>query len=137
MPDVVRALAEPLTKVDKITVISTGADGNGQGTGVNRVATDVTSMIAQFPAMLESLTGVRLDDLLKNVPQTGSTFREHERGAGRSNGKPDPVPARRPERRQPPVPRVEAEPVNGEADTPETPVSTTANPAGPDPNGPA
>ncbi len=119
MPEVVRALAEPLAKVDKITVISTGADSNGQGTGVNRVASDVTSMIAQFPAMLESLTGVRLEDLLKNVPQTGSTFRNQAADAQRSNGKPDPVPARRPEQRTPPVPRVEAEPVNEDQDNPE------------------
>ncbi len=120
MPEVVRALAEPLSRVDKITVISTGPDSNGQGTGVNRVASDVTSMIAQFPAMLESLTGVKLEDLLKNVPQTGSTFRNQADEAQRSNGKPDPVPARKPEQRMPPVPRVEAEPVDGEQDTAES-----------------
>ena len=28
---------QPLTKVDKITVVSTGSDVNGEGTGVNRV----------------------------------------------------------------------------------------------------
>ncbi len=113
MPEVVRALAEPLTKVDKITVISTGADSNGQGTGVNRIATDVTSMIAQFPAMLESLTGVRIEDLLKNVPQTGSTFRKSEQEPEKAAGKSETtVPARKPEPRNPPTPRVEAEPVN-------------------------
>ncbi|CAN5794731.1 flotillin family protein [soil metagenome] len=112
MPAVVRALAEPLTKVDKITVISTGADSKGQGTGVNRVATDVTSMIAQFPAMLESLTGVRLEDLLKNVPETGSTFRKSE-DSGAAAGKCDTtVPARNPGDRTPPTPRIEAEPVD-------------------------
>ncbi len=107
MPEVVRALAEPLTKVDKITVISTGADGNGQGTGVNRIATDVTTMIAQFPAMLESLTGVKLDDLLKNVPQSGNAFRTQDSSAQ------DPertVPARKPAA-DADTPRVEAEPV--------------------------
>lgn len=110
MPEVVRALAEPLTKVDKITVISTGADGSGQGTGVNRIATDVTTMIAQFPAMLESLTGVKLDDLLKNVPQSGNGFRSQEPSTQ------DPertVPARRPATGSD-APRVEAEPVNNQ-----------------------
>jgi flotillin len=112
MPEVVRALAEPLTKVDKITVISTGADSNGQGTGVNRVATDVTSMIAQFPAMLESLTGVRIEDLLKNVPETGSTFRKSPAQTPGTPSKADTtVPARKPEVRTPPTPRVDAEPV--------------------------
>ncbi len=112
MPQVVRALAEPLTKVDKITVISTGADGAGQGTGVNRVATDVTSMLAQFPAMLESLTGVRIDDLLKNVPEATNGFRSSDRST-RQDGtrREDPVPARKPQPTTPPTPRVEAEPV--------------------------
>ncbi|MDP8908690.1 MAG: SPFH domain-containing protein [Chloroflexota bacterium] len=71
MPEVVRALAEPLTKVDKITVISTGPDGQGSGAGVNRVTADMASMIAQVPALLESLTGVRIEDLLKQVPIAG------------------------------------------------------------------
>jgi flotillin len=110
MPAVVAALAEPLTKVDKITVISTGADSAGQGTGVNRIASDVTSMIAQFPAMLESLTGVRLEDLLKNVPETGSTFRKSSDGSIRKpNTTETTVPARRPGPGA--TQRVDAEPV--------------------------
>ena len=68
MPELARALSEPLSKVDKITVISTGADGNGSGAGVNRITADVASMVAQAPAMLESITGVSIGDLLKNVP---------------------------------------------------------------------
>jgi flotillin len=107
MPEVVRALAEPLTKVDKITVISTGADGAGQGTGVNRVATDVTSMIAQFPAMLESLTGIKLDDLLKEVPRTRSEYGTQPRPQQDADRT---VPARRPADDSS-TPRVEAEPV--------------------------
>ena len=99
LPGVVRALAEPLNKVDKITIISTGEGGNG-GTGVNRIASDMSSMIAQVPAILESLTGVKLEDLLKHVPSTSSNY-----------GKQDPVqPARRPET-NPAAPRVDAEPV--------------------------
>ena len=111
MPEVVRALAEPLTKVDKITIVSTGSDANGQGTGVNRVATDVTTMIAQFPAMLESLTGLKLDDLLKSVPQTGNTFRSTEKQAQDAERT---VPARKPASNGE-TPRVDAEPVIGEA----------------------
>ncbi len=69
MPEVVRALAEPLTKVDKITVVSTGGDGNGSGAGVNRVTADIGTMIAQVPALFEGLTGVKLADLMSQVPQ--------------------------------------------------------------------
>jgi flotillin len=69
MPAVVRAMSEPLTKVDKITVISTGGNGDSQGAGVNKVTADMASMIAQIPAIFESLTGVSLGDLMKQVPQ--------------------------------------------------------------------
>jgi len=78
MPEVVRALAEPLSKIDKITVVSTG-DGNGQGTGVNRITSDMSTMLAQVPALFESLTGVNIVDMMKQVPQIGS-------GNGLANG---------------------------------------------------
>jgi flotillin len=101
MPEIVRALAEPLTKVDRITVISTGPDGGNTGTGVNRVAADVSSMIAQVPAMFESLTGIKIDDMLQNVAQgqTGGRNTEHV------------ARARKPAPTDPPTPRVDAEPV--------------------------
>lgn len=67
MPELARALAEPLSKVDKITVVSTGSDGNG-GAGVNRITADVATMVAQAPAMLESITGFSISDLLQQVP---------------------------------------------------------------------
>lgn len=108
MPDVVRAIAEPLNRVDKITVVSTGGDGQGGGTtGVNRLAGDMTSLVAQVPALLEALTGVNLEDLLKHVPETGEEYR---RGGERV------TPARRPEKKDPPTPVVDAEPVNGQED---------------------
>ncbi|MFL5760337.1 MAG: flotillin family protein [Thermomicrobiales bacterium] len=69
LPEVVRALAEPLTKVDKITVVSTGADGNGSGAGVNKITSDLTTMVAQVPALFETLTGMKIGDLLNQVPQ--------------------------------------------------------------------
>jgi flotillin len=68
MPELARALAEPLGRVDKITVVSTG-EGSASGTGVNRITNDVATMVAQAPAMLEALTGVSIGDLLKTVPQ--------------------------------------------------------------------
>src|SRR4051794_31070585 len=51
LPEVVRAMAEPLTKLDKITVVSTGSDANGGGAGVNKITADLSTMIAQVPAL--------------------------------------------------------------------------------------
>lgn len=68
MPEVVRAMSEPLTKVDKITIVSTGDGSNGRGVGASQITNDITKMVAQAPAIFEGLTGVTLADLLKNVP---------------------------------------------------------------------
>jgi len=64
LPDVVRALAEPLGKVDKITVVSTGGDG---GAGVNKITADMATMVAQVPALIESLTGKKISELMRQV----------------------------------------------------------------------
>jgi len=71
MPELARALAEPLGRVDKITVVSTG-EGSSNGSGVNRITNDVATMVAQTPAILEALTGMSISDLLKSVPGIGS-----------------------------------------------------------------
>jgi flotillin len=64
LPEVVRALAEPLSKVDKITIVSTGGDG---AAGVNKVTGDMAQMVAQVPALIESLTGKKISDLMRQV----------------------------------------------------------------------
>jgi len=68
MPDVVRALASPLSNVDKITIVSTG---NGDAAGLNKVTGDITKMAAQIPALFETLSGMPLSDLLGKVRQIG------------------------------------------------------------------
>ena len=66
LPEVVRAMAEPLSKVDKITIVSTG---NGHdAAGANKVVADVTAMIAQVPTLVETLAGIRVADLFARVP---------------------------------------------------------------------
>jgi flotillin len=67
MPEMVRAIAEPLSKVDKVTIISTGGD-NSHGLGASRLTGDVMSMVAQVPALFELLSGTRIGDLMNRVP---------------------------------------------------------------------
>jgi flotillin len=67
LPELASAIAQPLAKTDKIVVINTGSDGNS-GTGASRVTRDVTETVAQLPAVIEALTGIRLIDLLANLP---------------------------------------------------------------------
>jgi len=68
MPEVVRAMAEPLSRVDRITVDSTG---NGEATGVHKITGDMTKMAAQVPALFEALSGMQMSDLLKRVQGIG------------------------------------------------------------------
>ncbi|GGG96903.1 flotillin family protein [Silvibacterium dinghuense] len=64
MADVVRAMAEPLSKVDKVTIVSTGNDG---ATGVNKLTGDFTKIAAQVPALFEALSGMDMRELMSNV----------------------------------------------------------------------
>ncbi|HVP43092.1 MAG TPA: SPFH domain-containing protein [Terriglobales bacterium] len=68
LPDVVRALSEPLSKVDKITIVSTG---NGSSAGAHKITGDVTQMAAQVPALFEALSGMKLGELMGKVRQIG------------------------------------------------------------------
>jgi len=65
LPEIVRAFAEPLAKVDKITIVSTGGDGGGSG--VSRITSDMATMVAQVPALLEALTGKKMAELVDHV----------------------------------------------------------------------
>ena len=67
LPEVVRAMSEPLSQVDKITIVSTGGDASGAGTGASRITGDMTRIAAQVPALFEALSGMKLGDLMQNV----------------------------------------------------------------------
>jgi flotillin len=64
MADVVRAMAEPLAKVDKITIVSTGENG---AAGANKITGDMTKIAAQVPALFEALSGMDIKQLMSNV----------------------------------------------------------------------
>jgi flotillin len=67
LPAIVTAIAQPLSKLDKIVVISN--DGaNGAGSGAAKITADVGTIVAQLPAIVEALTGMSIQDALKNLP---------------------------------------------------------------------
>ncbi len=86
LPELAAAMSEPLSKVDKITIVSTG-DGNGSsGIGSAAMVNDVAKMVAQAPALFEGLTGMKFGDLMKAVPALGEAIEQAEKNGGRSNG---------------------------------------------------
>jgi len=50
LPEIARAVAEPLSKTDRITLVSTG----GEGTGASRITGDVAKIVAELPPLIES-----------------------------------------------------------------------------------
>jgi flotillin len=70
MPEIVRALAAPLANIDKITIVSTG---NGTSAGMHKITGDMTEMAAQIPALFETLSGMKMSELLGKVKTIGET----------------------------------------------------------------
>jgi flotillin len=64
MADVVRAMSEPLAKVDKITIVSTG---DGENIGAHKLTGEMTKIAAQVPALFEALSGMKMQDLMANI----------------------------------------------------------------------
>jgi flotillin len=65
LPELARAIAEPLGKTDKITIISTGDSGS---LGASRLTKDIVDIISQLPPVLEGVSGVALKDIISRVP---------------------------------------------------------------------
>src|SRR5213082_856042 len=65
MPEVAGRISEPLSKTEKIVIINSGS---GPGGGASKLTGDVTQIISQLPPVFESLTGVKFEKLLEQVP---------------------------------------------------------------------
>jgi len=95
MPEIVRAIAEPLSKVDKVTIVSTGGGtgANNGGLGASRLTGDIVNMVAQVPALFELLSGTRIGDLMNNIPAlaTQGETSANSNGNGKVNGATVPV----------------------------------------------
>jgi flotillin len=77
LPQLAAAVSEPLSKTEKIVMI--GGNGGEDGIGAHRVTRDVMKIVAELPEVLESLTGKRLDELVKALPKAGAPPTDDER----------------------------------------------------------
>jgi len=87
LPEIARAISEPLSRTEKIVIINSDADG----AGASRVTQDITKIIAQLPPIVESLTGLKLDDLLQRIPRISGD----KKPAQRKEAADEPEPYRR------------------------------------------
>ena len=77
LPEIMRAIASPLEKVDKITIVSTG---NGHASGMHKLTGDMTEIAAQVPALFEALSGTPMADLLSKVRKIGDSSKRPPAG---------------------------------------------------------
>ena len=71
LPEIAAKISEPLSKTEKIVIINSG---NGVGGGASKLTGDVTAIMSQLPPVLESLTGVKFEKLLEQVPSLKSAM---------------------------------------------------------------
>src|SRR5437879_10040434 len=65
LPEVAGKISEPLSKTEKMVIINSG---NGVGGGASKLTGDVTQIVAQLPPVIESLTGIKFEKLLEQIP---------------------------------------------------------------------
>src|SRR5512136_2943802 len=65
LPEVAGKISEPLSKTEKMVIINSGG---GIGGGASKLTGDVTQIVAQLPPIIESLTGIKFEKLLEQVP---------------------------------------------------------------------
>jgi flotillin len=65
LPEIAGKISEPLSKTEKMVIINSG---NGIGGGASKLTGDITQIVAQLPPVIESLTGIKFEKLLQQVP---------------------------------------------------------------------
>jgi len=65
LPEVAGKISEPLAKTEKMVIINSGT---GVGGGASKLTGDVTQIVSQLPPVIESLTGIKFEKLLEQVP---------------------------------------------------------------------
>ena len=75
LPAVAGKISEPLAKTEKIVIINSG---NGPGGGASKLTGDITQIIGQLPPIIESLTGMKLEKLLAQIPALKAAMAKDE-----------------------------------------------------------
>ena len=73
LPEVAGKISEPLSKTERMVIINSG---NGPGGGASKVTGDITQILAQLPPVIESLTGIKFEKLLQQVPALKNSMAE-------------------------------------------------------------
>ena len=80
LPEVAGKISEPLSKTEKIVIINSGS---GPGGGASKMTGDITQIISQLPPVIESLTGIKFEKLLEQVPALEKCHGEGAKNEGK------------------------------------------------------
>ena len=80
LPEMAKAIAEPLTSIDKVTIIDGG--GNGSGSGVNQMGGYVPSILAKTIESVKETTGFDLTEVMKANTIQAKTNKNIQMDAG-------------------------------------------------------
>jgi flotillin len=78
LPELARAVSEPLSKVDKIVMV----DGGSGSSGVSKLTGSVAQILAQLPAVVESLSGVDLKQFMSKLGKSAQEVPPEKRTDG-------------------------------------------------------
>src|SRR5205085_12561267 len=79
LPEIAGKISEPLSKTEKIVIINSG---NGPGGGASKLTGDITQIVSQLPPILESLTGIKFEKLLEQIPALKNAMGKDEKEKG-------------------------------------------------------
>jgi len=74
LPDLAGKIAQPMSSIDKLTVVDTG-----NGAGATRVSNYVTELMATAPEMLKSVSGIDLEQLIKGLTARVGNTKQDDR----------------------------------------------------------
>lgn len=66
IPDYAKNVSEPLSNIDKITVVDTGGGEGGSGSGANRVTSYATNLMSSLQESLKETTGIDVKEMMEN-----------------------------------------------------------------------
>src|SRR6266567_3164660 len=75
LPEIAGKISEPLSKTEKMIIINSG---NGAGGGASKLTGDVAQIVAQLPPIIESLTGIKFEKLVEQVPALRKAMEKSE-----------------------------------------------------------
>jgi flotillin len=64
LPEIAKAVADPLSRTERIVIVNTGGDS----AGASKITKDMATIIAQVPDLVEALSGVDLRGLTSRLP---------------------------------------------------------------------